>query len=497
MPLPALPVLGAVAQFVARKGATDAVKKYGPKAVKKAQEQIAKREAAIKNKTMFSRTPSSKSSQSRSAETNKVKARQKRLEEERMDRDYFDIDGDPLDEVPLRFDMKAGGLLSDDRQIYGVGGLVTKLFKLAKKKEPKKVKEQDIDKVLNSLSEEQMDKLSPIEIEQLLDMDLAKSGVDNIPAKSTKKDIDDVLGGLTDKEMENLSDIEIEQLLDMDLEKYGRKGKMDGGLLSDDRQAYGMGSLVKKLLKKKPSKQARDINYAEKEIDGLIDLRKKREAQLELDLEDASKGEQSDLLEQYNDDWNLITQKINVYQDQLRELGVKPTAKNMIEKSRTSKAEGGMMPDEDMEEGYTRFIMDEALTEEEEDMLTSKLEQDEELQMLFDKVIDVAQEFAGSGPVDGPGSGVSDSIPARLSDGEFVFTAKAVGEIGEDSLMSMMKEAEAKADERQGFAEGETVEEKPKVQPLLSQSGIVQDDPTVQDELTKRTIGGSKSYIQS
>ena len=497
MPLPALPVLGAVAQFVARKGATDAVKKYGPKAVKRAQEQIAKREAAIKNKTMFSRTPSSKSSQSRSAETNKVKARQKRLEEERMDRDYFDIDGDPLDEVPLRFDMKAGGLLSDDRQIYGVGGLVTKLFKLAKKKEPKKVKEQDIDKVLNSLSEEQMDKLSPIEIEQLLDMDLAKSGVDNIPAKSTKKDIDDVLGGLTDKEMENLSDIEIEQLLDMDLEKYGRKGKMDGGLLSDDRQAYGMGSLVKKLLKKKPSKQARDINYAEKEIDGLIDLRKKREAQLELDLEDASKGEQSDLLEQYNDDWNLITQKINVYQDQLRELGVKPTAKNMIEKSRTSKAEGGMMPDEDMEEGYTRFIMDEALTEEEEDMLTSKLEQDEELQMLFDKVIDVAQEFAGSGPVDGPGSGVSDSIPARLSDGEFVFTAKAVGEIGEDSLMSMMKEAEAKADERQGFAEGETVEEKPKVQPLLSQSGIVQDDPTVQDELTKRTIGGSKSYIQS
>jgi len=74
--------------------------------------------------------------------------------------------------------------------------------------------------------------------------------------------------------------------------------------------------------------------------------------------------------------------------------------------------------------------------------------------MLFDKIIDVAQEFAGSGPVEGPGSGVSDSIPARLSDGEFVFTAKAVEEIGEDALMSMMKEAEAAADERQGFAIG-------------------------------------------
>ena len=113
-----------------------------------------------------------------------------------------------------------------------------------------------------------------------------------------------------------------------------------------------------------------------------------------------------------------------------------------------------MMPDEMMENNYTNFIMEEALTEEEEDMLTSKLEQDEELQMLFDKVIDVAQEFAGSGPVDGPGTGVSDDIPARLSDGEFVFTAKAVEEIGEDALMSMMKEAEAAADERQGFAIG-------------------------------------------
>jgi len=113
-----------------------------------------------------------------------------------------------------------------------------------------------------------------------------------------------------------------------------------------------------------------------------------------------------------------------------------------------------MESDDDMEDNYTRFIMEEALSEEEEDMLTSKLEQDEELSMLFDKIIDVAQEFAGSGPVNGPGSGVSDSIPARLSDGEFVFTAKAVEEIGEDTLMSMMKDAEAAADERQDLAEG-------------------------------------------
>jgi len=116
-----------------------------------------------------------------------------------------------------------------------------------------------------------------------------------------------------------------------------------------------------------------------------------------------------------------------------------------------------MESDTKMEDNYTNFIMEEALTEEEEDMLTSKLEQDEELQMLFDKVIDVAQEFAGSGPVEGPGSGVSDSIPARLSDGEFVFTAKATEEIGADELMRMMKDAEAKADKRQELNKGGTL----------------------------------------
>ena len=480
MPIPlAAPAVMTIGRYMVKNGAKKAIQKYGDDAVKAAMKEnnlktvgdkVLKKRMTVAEKKALSKKIQ-KEDFPKQKPTNKLTRQEEYLEE--------------LDALS-RFDMNAGGLLSDDRAAYkdggfpdlnkdgkttyadvligrgvreqkAIGGLVTKLFKLAKKKKPKEVKEQDIDKILDSLSDEQMEKLTPIEIEQLLDMDLAKSGVDNIPAKSTKKDIDDILDNLTDKEIENLTPMEREQLLDMEIEKYGVEGRQTknyGGLLSEDRQAYGVGSIVKKLLKKKPSKQTSDIKNAEDEIDGLIDLRKKREAQLELDLENATKGEQRDLLEQYNDDWNLITQKINVYQDQLRELGVKPTEKNMIEKSRTSKADGGMLPDEDMEDNYTRFIMEEALSEEEEDMLTSKLEQDEELAMIFDKVIEVAQEFAGSGPVEGPGSGVSDSIPARLSDGEFVFTAKAVEEIGEDTLMSMMKDAEAAADERQGLAEG-------------------------------------------
>jgi len=172
-----------------------------------------------------------------------------------------------------------------------------------------------------------------------------------------------------------------------------------------------------------------------------------------------------------------------------------------------------MESDDDMEDNYTRFIMEEALSEEEEDMLTSKLEQDEELSMLFDKIIDVAQEFAGSGPVEGPGSGVSDSIPARLSDGEFVFTAKAVEEIGEDALMSMMKEAEAKADERQGLAEGGMPEEEETVtyqtgkEPVeqvinvrketVASNGLRNEEDEIQKNLKLNMLDPNKRYVRS
>ena len=148
-----------------------------------------------------------------------------------------------------------------------------------------------------------------------------------------------------------------------------------------------------------------------------------------------------------------------------------------------------MESDDVMEDNYTQFIMEEALTETEEDMLTSKLEQDEELAMLFDKVIDVAQEFAGSGPVEGPGSGVSDSIPARLSDGEFVFTAKATEEIGADELMRMMKDAEAAADKRQEMQTGGPVEE----ETMTTQT----NDPNVQEiRVVKETVDSAGRMME-
>ena len=58
-------------------------------------------------------------------------------------------------------------------------------------------------------------------------------------------------------------------------------------------------------------------------------------------------------------------------------------------------------------------------------------------------------ELAGGGEVEGPGTGTSDSVPARLSDGEFVLTAKAVRgagggdrDIGAARMYEMMSELE-------------------------------------------------------
>ena len=149
--------------------------------------------------------------------------------------------------------------------------------------------------------------------------------------------------------------------------------------------------------------------------------------------------------------------------------------------------EKAQAPDEMMEENYVDFLIDEALSDDEEAMLMQELQANPQLSMLFDKVMEVAMEFSGSGPVEGPGTEVSDSIPARLSDGEFVFTAKSVDVLGADNLMSLMKQAEAQADQRQMAQEGGLMEEEETVMP-------VQQEPVRQDiRVTKETVGSQAS----
>ena len=105
------------------------------------------------------------------------------------------------------------------------------------------------------------------------------------------------------------------------------------------------------------------------------------------------------------------------------------------------------LPDDEMESQFEEFVLDQALSPEEKDTLLSFLDDNGDIADIFDKVLDVAAEFSGEGAVEGIGTGVSDSIPARLSDGEFVFTQKAVDQIGAENLQMMMDDAERAFDE--------------------------------------------------
>ena len=77
---------------------------------------------------------------------------------------------------------------------------------------------------------------------------------------------------------------------------------------------------------------------------------------------------------------------------------------------------------------------------------------DPEDRAQYEKELATVRPFYHGGEVEGPGTGTSDSVPARLSDGEFVMTAKAVRgagggdrDIGAARMYDMMAELEAQA----------------------------------------------------
>ncbi len=113
-----------------------------------------------------------------------------------------------------------------------------------------------------------------------------------------------------------------------------------------------------------------------------------------------------------------------------------------IPEDEMAEAKASQLPDDEMEDKYLEYVLDESLDQDDQEYLMNALDGDERLSGIFDKVMDVAGEFSGEGEVEGLGTGVSDSIPARLSDGEFVFTKKATDQIGADKLQTMMDDAE-------------------------------------------------------
>tara|TARA_R100001369_G_scaffold86870_1_gene121790 strand:- start:1103 stop:1582 length:480 start_codon:yes stop_codon:yes gene_type:complete len=146
--------------------------------------------------------------------------------------------------------------------------------------------------------------------------------------------------------------------------------------------------------------------------------------------------------------------------------------------------EMAMVPDGEMEQDHLDFIINESLDAEEEAYLMEMLQADDRLSTIFDKVMDTASEFSGDGPVEGLGSEVSDSIPARLSDGEFVMTAQATDEIGSDNLQNMMDSAEEVSDDRQQVAMGGNIEDESQV----DQFGKPLDEDLADEEIRRSML---------
>ena len=397
-------------------------------------------------------------------------------------------------------------MLEDDRKKYNIGKLVSKASSKFKKG-------KDIDDVIGSMSQAEMKNLSALEKEQLFDMQLDRYGIDAF--KGDADDIDDIIKNMSPEEIKGLSEADIDRLLDMEADKLSRDSKVDGGMLSDDREQYKLGKLVAKAgqaLSELPDvardtldvmkmKMKGDMTQAEK-IKLTEDMYKdslRNYTELSDSIRAAKSLDEERTLKQMKDEEGY---RIGKLASQLKKMGVNVSVKNIPEERKKPLAEGGMPneaesmlqsdnmePDAVMEDEYLDFVLEEALSDEEQSFLMEQLQTNTQLAMIFDKVIDVAQEFAGSGPVEGPGSGVSDSIPARLSDGEFVFTAKSVEEIGADNLMAMMKDAEMKAEERQGLAEGGMPEEEETVTMKVQE----QKEPKVQ--IAKATVNNTRGLL--
>ena len=109
------------------------------------------------------------------------------------------------------------------------------------------------------------------------------------------------------------------------------------------------------------------------------------------------------------------------------------------------------------------------LTSDEEQLLEEVIEMHPDIVDVIMKLS--TKEFTGEGEVDGPGTGTSDSIPAMLSDGEFVFTAKAVKQLGVDKLRNMMAKAEQDYDT--GMGEQDANQEMNINEPMMAKGGLM------------------------
>ena len=147
-----------------------------------------------------------------------------------------------------------------------------------------------------------------------------------------------------------------------------------------------------------------------------------------------------------------------------------PTGMNTEDMDGIAEANMEMEAEDDMDMGDMDGVVDtSALSEEEEKVVDDAVEMFPELEAIIPKI--TAREFTEDELVEGPGTGTSDSIPALLSDGEFVFTAKSVKQIGVDKLRKQMKQAEEEYDRAMNVQEANQTTTAS--EPMMARGGLM------------------------
>ena len=301
-----------------------------------------------------------------------------------------------------------------------------------------------------------------------------------------------------------------------------RTKNQEGGSLMSSREGYGFGSIATKFAKKVAKKlgksadeawnsSAKKQEFVQKAVNSLTDEDKTRIERKEyglishygdkLDIEQFSRPgierHKETILWNSGGDMKQYEKYLDTYIEMMQEgerfgkqeggeMAMPPELMEQdvpVDTYPNMTPEEEAMPiasDEQMQEDYVDYVTAEVLTTSEQDYLNAALDNDPQLESILDKVVTYATEFTGEGEVEGPGTGISDSIPARLSDGEFVITKKATDQIGADNLQTMMDEAERAADGgmMQKYALGGAVDN-------TMLGGAVKDTTPLMDEKTE------------
>ena len=352
---------------------------------------------------------------------------QRKLDQEKMDRD--------LDEADKRFKenqrqgkMSGGSMLSSpEREEYSAGGRVFSLVAKAlgkTTKSGKKPTRAKIQKAVDDVKKENpnLEKEIADDIQEVKDLRYVENyGVGG----GGPRDIDSMFTSLLRGDTESIAMTSAP----MKATKTYKKGQMKAGI-AGAITAFGGKEAYDKLTEPKQSEFEKAFSSAHNAGEETFEFDGKSFST------DVRKGKMSGGMLKYNEGSMLVAPEMGL-EDEMPE----DTYDNIPEDEKEA-AEASQLPDDEMEEDYTSYVLEESLDMEEQEYLMGVLENDERLSGIFDKVMDIAGEFSGEGEVEGLGTGVSDSIPARLSDGEFVFTKKATDQMGADQLQTMMDEAE-------------------------------------------------------